>query len=359
MGRSRNGDSRCQSATTYRSDDDIKAWLLLKHFEANRPLPSNHLTVVKWVDEFKAAFFGEPERMARCIHNIGARKLNGRPEVACAGDLDKGGVLRHHDGCFKPQQGPVVRDALRVVASRHCNHTGARRNVEKPIPGTPALKGSRVLQILEFEENGGADNLGKRLGVGQRRALNCPAESNGCVTNVIDGHRWRVGHQANVVPHILSNGGDPKMFEHNQRVDRTITANVSAPLTTTMAALSDLTTYPSWLGLVSSAESSSDNAWLVTLRARLGPLARSKRLRMVRTALEDNSVRFERSETDGRDHAQWVLDATVESTGETSCTARVHLHYGGALWTAPLEIVLASFEGSAGDRLSSYLADPA
>jgi len=35
----------------------------------------------------------------------------------------------------------------------------------------------------------------------------------------------------------------------------------------------------------------------------------------------------------------------------------VHLHYGGALWSAPLEIVLASFEASAADRLGTYLSD--
>jgi len=124
-----------------------------------------------------------------------------------------------------------------------------------------------------------------------------------------------------------------------------------------MAALADLETYPLWLGLVSGVEPTSDDAWLVTLRARLGPLARSKRLRMVRTALESDAVTFERSETDGRDHAAWVLEANVTETSETTCTAQVHLHYGGALWTAPLEIVLASFEGSAGDRLSAHLAD--
>jgi len=34
----------------------------------------------------------------------------------------------------------------------------------------------------------------------------------------------------------------------------------------------------------------------------------------------------------------------------------VHLHYSGALWSTPLEIALASFEGSAADRLDSYLS---
>ena len=123
-----------------------------------------------------------------------------------------------------------------------------------------------------------------------------------------------------------------------------------------MATLADLATYPAWLTLVNSAEPEGSDTWIVTLRARLGPLARSKRLRMVRTALDAHVVRFERVETDGRDHAAWVLSATLEPIDTTTSTVKVHLHYGGALWSAPLEIVLASFEGSAADRLTAYLS---
>ena len=123
-----------------------------------------------------------------------------------------------------------------------------------------------------------------------------------------------------------------------------------------MAALADLSTYPAWLTLVTAVEPDGDEAWLVTLRARLGPFARSKRLRMVRTALSDDSVRFERQETDDRDHADWLLTAGLEQIDDTTSDVTVHLHYSGALWSAPLEMVLSSFEGSAADQLSTYLA---
>ena len=122
-----------------------------------------------------------------------------------------------------------------------------------------------------------------------------------------------------------------------------------------MAALADLGTYPRWLGLVTSAEPDGDDTWIVTLRARLGPLARSKRLRMVRTHLDDQSVRFERTETDGRDHAEWILSADLTPLDADRSEAKVHLHYGGALWSSPLEIVLATFEGTAAERLTAYL----
>lgn len=145
-------------------------------------------------------------------------------------------------------------------------------------------------------------------------------------------------------------------------MDRRISATVSAAPTETIAALADLSTYPSWLSLVHGAEpiadASADEAvWNVTLRARLGPLARSKRLRMRRTQLDETSVRFERDEVDGRDHAEWVLEATVAAseTASDGTDVVVHLHYSGALWSTPLEIALASFEGSAADRLDAYL----
>ncbi len=106
--------------------------------------------------------------------------------------------------------------------------------------------------------------------------------------------------------------------------------------------VADLASYPQWMDLVHRAEPLGNNAWEVELRAKVGPFARSKRLRMVRTVAEPNSlVRFERVEVDGRQHAPWVLTARIESVG-SQCTLTMHLHYGGALFTGGvLERVLA------------------
>jgi hypothetical protein len=106
----------------------------------------------------------------------------------------------------------------------------------------------------------------------------------------------------------------------------------------------DLGRYPSWLDIVPRAEpvagSEDHPAWLVDLRGRLGPLARSKRLRMVRTVHEAPSTAvFERQELDGRSHAPWVLRAEVMPVGEGS-RLTMHLHYGGGLWGPVLERVL-------------------
>jgi hypothetical protein len=111
--------------------------------------------------------------------------------------------------------------------------------------------------------------------------------------------------------------------------------------------IDDLGTYPTWLEIVERAEAvvtqpadDGDAAWLVDLRARLGPLARSKRLRMVRTVSDrPHSARFERREQDGRDHSPWVLEASVEATA-TGSRLVMSLHYGGGFGDSVLEHLL-------------------
>ena len=104
--------------------------------------------------------------------------------------------------------------------------------------------------------------------------------------------------------------------------------------------IDDLDRYPSWMRLVHAAERVDDPddrpAWTVELRARVGPLARSKRLRMVRSeTVADQLVVFERAELDGRVHARWALRAELEPTpGGSVLTMR--LSYSGSLWTGGL-----------------------
>ncbi len=102
----------------------------------------------------------------------------------------------------------------------------------------------------------------------------------------------------------------------------------------------DLGLYPQWLEIVTKAEPIDGGAWAVDLRGRLGPLARSKRLRMVRGATTDPlSVRFERAELDRREHSPWVLEATVTPNAD-GAELHMRLHYGGGLFGPVLERVL-------------------
>ncbi len=102
--------------------------------------------------------------------------------------------------------------------------------------------------------------------------------------------------------------------------------------------VSDLANYSSWLEFVHKVELvgesiETDAAWLVELRAKLGVLARSKRLRMTRTLCEHpRLVVFERHEQDSRRHSDWVLRATVSPTA-TGAKLETNLHYSGSLFT--------------------------
>lgn len=113
------------------------------------------------------------------------------------------------------------------------------------------------------------------------------------------------------------------------------------------AWVDDLARYPSWLEIVPRAEPAdpaagdAGPAWIVYLRGRLGPLARSKRLRMVRTELvPPRRVTFERRELDGRRHSPWVLTAEVTAAPGGS-RLEMCLHYGGGFASAATRILLA------------------
>lgn len=136
-------------------------------------------------------------------------------------------------------------------------------------------------------------------------------------------------------------------------MDETVTATLTAPLETCADDLRDLTGYPEWFDAIAAVEPTEvadgdpgDAAWFITLKAQVGPFARSKRLRMVRTSDEVTSDRaslhFERHEDDGRDHSPWLLHVELTSDTATSgpTMASVRLHYGGRLWAPPLDHIL-------------------
>jgi hypothetical protein len=126
-----------------------------------------------------------------------------------------------------------------------------------------------------------------------------------------------------------------------------VTAELDAPCAPEVLfeVVEDLGRYPQWLDIVPRAGPEQGRGdepeWTVDLRGRLGPFARSKRLRMVRTTHDVPArVVFERRELDGREHSPWVLSAEVAPTGESGSRLTMHLHYGGGLWGPVLERLL-------------------
>ena len=137
----------------------------------------------------------------------------------------------------------------------------------------------------------------------------------------------------------------------------------------TFALVDDLSAYPAWMDLVHDVREVEPTelrrTWDVELQAQVGPFARSKRLRMVRTVCEaPRRVVFERDEVDGRRHSSWVLAATLDeatqpgdATPMTKLTMR--LTYGGNLWTgAVLQRVLDEHVERGAATLRALLAGP-
>ena len=120
--------------------------------------------------------------------------------------------------------------------------------------------------------------------------------------------------------------------------------------------ISDLDRYPAWLSIVAraSAEAGEQPSWAVELRGKVGPLSRSKRLRMVRTLDEPGRLRFERLELDGRQHSPWTLDAQLSATDRGSHLVMV-LRYGGGFGGGIVERLLADEIEDSKIRLRSLL----
>lgn len=145
-----------------------------------------------------------------------------------------------------------------------------------------------------------------------------------------------------------------------------VTATLDAPCATEVLFpwVDDLGRYPEWLDIVPRAVPAASHpddvgpAWSVDLRGRLGPFARSKRLRMVRTTHDaPHHARFERVEHDGRQHSPWVLDAAVDGTASGS-RLTMRLHYGGRLWVATLDRLLTDEIERSRPRLLACVSAP-
>jgi len=126
-------------------------------------------------------------------------------------------------------------------------------------------------------------------------------------------------------------------------IEFTGTGVVAATPAQVFPVVADLTTYPDWLGIVQAVHPADDDgAWLVDIGARLGPLRRTKRLRMIRAEhVAPTQATFERAERDGKDHSPWLLSATLEPHDTNATTVTMRLHYGGGFALPGLDRLLA------------------
>lgn len=153
-------------------------------------------------------------------------------------------------------------------------------------------------------------------------------------------------------------------------VDVVADVDLRCPVDVAFGWVDDLARYPQWLDIVSRAEREPDAAsvsgaggdagqpaWAVDLRGRLGPLARSKRLRMVRTEVDaPRRGRFERVELDGRQHSPWRLSVEVTDRPGGS-HLWMELHYGGSLFGPVVQRLLRDEIERSKQRLAALVAD--
>jgi hypothetical protein len=126
------------------------------------------------------------------------------------------------------------------------------------------------------------------------------------------------------------------------KIVRRMTAPVDAA--TLFAHVGSLDDYPGWMPLIHEVEHTNPGdderpAWMVELRAQVGPFARSKRLRMVRAEFEPGMrAVFERSEDDGRQHSAWVLHAELSDVEADAASTELTMtmRYDGSLWAGPI-----------------------
>lgn len=146
------------------------------------------------------------------------------------------------------------------------------------------------------------------------------------------------------------------------KIVRSLTADVAPNVL--FEHVDDIGDYPAWMPLIHDVErlaagpEGDTPAWMVELRAQVGPFARSKRLRMERTELEQDRVAvFERREADGREHSEWILRADIDVDGDGRTVLTMTLSYDGSLWAGPiLERVLDDQVRRGSDRLLALVS---
>jgi hypothetical protein len=139
-------------------------------------------------------------------------------------------------------------------------------------------------------------------------------------------------------------------------VDIRVDVNLPCSAKELLPFIDDLAQYPSWMGLVHTVVPEGEGVWQVELRGKIGPFARSKRLRMIQVETsEPHHIRFERQENDGRSHSDWVLDAQVTEVGSAS-TLNMTLRYSGRLFSSVVERALHDEIEASKQRLRNLVA---
>lgn len=141
-------------------------------------------------------------------------------------------------------------------------------------------------------------------------------------------------------------------------VEQTINIELITEAGIVFDVVSDLQTYPFWLDIVDKVTPDGEDAWIVTLTAKIGPIKRSKKLRMIKST-DGMATTFIRQETHGRDFSIWKMHSTVTPVSTNSSELTIELLYDGPYWSNVLDALLDARKPKIQKSLESYLADKA
>lgn len=136
-----------------------------------------------------------------------------------------------------------------------------------------------------------------------------------------------------------------------------------APPDEVLIWVSELERFPQWTNILHRVQADAETpgpvrAWQVELRGKIGPFARSKRLRMVEIPGDSPyHLRFVRQEVDGLDHGTWNFDVRLAPADTGKATALVVVFdYEGRLWSGAIERLLRDEIESSKRRLTALVS---
>ena len=149
----------------------------LEHLERDRALAGDHVGVVVGVDEGEPASPASACACAAAPSRSSPSSTTRAPQPRVFSTFTKAWA-RHHDRGRDAEPAGVVGDALGVVAGRHGDDAAAAGllgELDQPVVGAALLERGGVLEVLEFQPQLAARDLGERPGQQAGRALDLAA----------------------------------------------------------------------------------------------------------------------------------------------------------------------------------------
>ena len=187
------GDAADQSASANGDHHRLDFRMLLQHFKSEGALAGDDRIVIEGVDESEVLLFTAPDGFFTGLVVVGAVKNDFGAVGLGGGNLDQRRRERHANLGFDPAPAGVIRQSLRVVSRRSCNHSliaFLRAHGQQFVQRAALFKRARPLQVVEFQINGIAGELRKSGGQSAGRKIDRRANALQCSLDVGESDHW-------------------------------------------------------------------------------------------------------------------------------------------------------------------------